>query len=127
MVGDFECSGEDIERDWVARTGCWSRTDWVLLTYEQVRAYELPATEGKSGDPRWPAFADRYGFDPRRPVQWEVEALEPAELQRLVLTAVDPYIDRYVLAWQVAREEGQRRALAAFLDGWDAAGGGAPS
>ncbi len=127
VVGDFDCSGEDIERDWVARTGCWSHTERVLLTYEQVRAYELPATEGKRGDPRWPAFARRYGFDPRRPVQWEVEALEPAELQRLVLAAVDPYIDRGVLARQIAREEEQRRALAAFLDGWDAAGGRAPS
>jgi hypothetical protein len=55
VVGDFDCSGEDIERDWVARTGCWSHTERVLLKYEQVRAYELPATEGKRGDPRWPA------------------------------------------------------------------------
>jgi hypothetical protein len=53
-----------------------------------------------------------------------VEALEPAELQRLVLAAVAPYIDRDVLARQIAREEEQRRALAAFLDGWNAAGGG---
>ncbi|MEU5116674.1 hypothetical protein AB0G64_34880 [Streptomyces longwoodensis] len=83
----------------------------------------MPATEGRHGDSRWPAFARRYGFDPRRPVQWEVEALEPAELQRLVLAVVD----RDVLARQIAREEEQRRALAAFLDGWDAAGGGAPS
>ncbi|MFH8894322.1 hypothetical protein [Streptomyces sp. NPDC017949] len=30
---------------------------------------------------------------PRLPGQWDVEALEPNELQRLVLTAVDPYID----------------------------------
>ncbi|TDU80679.1 hypothetical protein [Streptomyces sp. KS 21] len=44
VVGDFDCSGEDIERDWVARTGCWSRTERVLLTYDQVRAYGLPAT-----------------------------------------------------------------------------------
>ncbi|MEU2133179.1 hypothetical protein [Streptomyces sp. NPDC018352] len=99
----------------------------MLLTYEQVSAYGLPATEGKSGDPRWPAFARRYGFDPRRPVQWEVETLEPAELQRLVLTAVDPYIDRDVLARQIAREQEQRGALAAFLDGWDAAGGEIPT
>ncbi|WP_215140877.1 hypothetical protein [Streptomyces sp. ISL-44] len=59
VVGDFDCSGEDIERDWVERTGCWSEVTRVLLTYEQVRAYGLPATEGKSGDPRWPAFARR--------------------------------------------------------------------
>ncbi|MEU5757253.1 hypothetical protein [Streptomyces sp. NPDC047829] len=36
-------------------------------------------------------------------------------------------VDRDVLARQIAREEEQRRALAAFLDGWDAAGGGAPT
>ncbi|MEV8015265.1 hypothetical protein AB0O76_02665 [Streptomyces sp. NPDC086554] len=123
VVGDFDCSGEDIERDWVVRTGCWSRVTRVLLTYDQVRAYELPATEGKRGDPRWPAFADRYGFDPARPVQCEVEALEPDELQRLVLAAVDPYIDRAVLAEQITCEEEQRRVLADFLSGWDAAGG----
>ncbi|MFF8919035.1 hypothetical protein ACF08M_38500 [Streptomyces sp. NPDC015032] len=69
----------------------------------------------------------RHGLDPTHPVQWELEALEPAELQRLVLAAVDPFIDRTVLARQIAREEEQRRALAAFLDGWDAAGGGARS
>ncbi|GAA2325171.1 2Fe-2S iron-sulfur cluster-binding protein [Streptomyces cuspidosporus] len=108
----------------MARTGCWSHTERVLLSYEQVRAYELPATEGKHDDPRWPAFARRYGFDPRCPVRWEVEALESAELRRLVLTAVGPYIDRGILARQIGREEEQRRALAAFLDGWDAAGRG---
>jgi hypothetical protein len=123
-VGDFDCSGEDIERDWVVRTGCWSRTERVLLTYDQVHDYELPATEGKTGDPRWPAFARRYGFAPRCPVQWEVEALEPDELQRLVLAAVAPYVDRYVLARQIAREEDQRRTLAEFLDGWGTTGGG---
>ncbi|MFF3489638.1 hypothetical protein ACFYXC_41455 [Streptomyces sp. NPDC002701] len=96
------------------RTGCWSRTERALLTCEQVRSYELPATEGKHGDPRWPAFARRYGFDPVHSVQWQVEALEPDELQRLVLTALTPYVDRDILARQVTREEAQRRALAAL-------------
>jgi len=120
-VGDFDCSGEDVERDWAERTGCWSRVTRVLLTHDQVQWYALTATEGKRNDPRWPAFARRYGFDIDRPVQWEVEALEPDELQRLVLAAVDPYVDRDVLAEQVAREEQQRRALSDFLGGWGAA------
>ncbi|MEV0636327.1 hypothetical protein AB0I77_15405 [Streptomyces sp. NPDC050619] len=63
----------------------------------------------------------------KKPDDLPREALEPAELRRLVLAAVDLYIDRDALARQIAREEEQRRALAAFLDGWDAAGGGAPS
>ncbi|WP_381805709.1 hypothetical protein [Streptomyces niveus] len=56
-------------------------------------------------------------------MQWEVEALEPDELRRLVLAAVDPYVDRQVLAQQAARQEEQRRALASFVRGWGAAGG----
>lgn len=121
--GDFDCSGEDVERDWVERTGCWSRVTRVLLTRDQVRQYALPATTGKRDDPRWSAFARRYGFDIDHPVQWEVEALEPDELQRLVLAAVAPYVDRGVLAEQMDREEQQRRALFDFLGGWGAAGG----
>ncbi|MEU2469254.1 hypothetical protein ACN6LF_000823 [[Kitasatospora] papulosa] len=38
-------------------------------------------------------------------MQREVEALETAELQRLVLAAVDLYTDRDALALQIAREE----------------------
>ncbi|MEU9376483.1 hypothetical protein AB0D94_22285 [Streptomyces sp. NPDC048255] len=55
-------------------------------------------------------------------MQWEVEALDPDELQRLVLAAVDPYIDRDVLAQQIAREEQQRRALEDIVGRWGTAG-----
>ncbi|GAA0901010.1 hypothetical protein GCM10009574_088240 [Streptomyces asiaticus] len=105
-----------IERDWVARTACWSHVERILLTHDQVREYELPAAAGKAGDLRWAGFARRYGLDPGQPVQWEVEALDPIELQRLVLAAVDPYIDRAVLGDCIAAE--QRRRLRAFTDGW---------
>ena len=81
-VGDFDASGSDIERDWVARTDCWASVERVLLTHDQVREHELPPAEGKAGDPRWPAFARQHQLDPARPVQWEVEALDPAELRR---------------------------------------------
>ncbi|MCG0283997.1 hypothetical protein [Streptomyces sp. PSAA01] len=117
-VGDFDASGADIERDWVTRTACWSHVERILLTHDQVREYELPAAAGKAGDPRWTGFARRYGLDPGQPVQWEVEALDPIELQLLVLAAVDPYIDRAVLGDRIAAEERQRRQLRAFTDAW---------
>ncbi|MFE7779384.1 hypothetical protein ACFU5O_37100 [Streptomyces sp. NPDC057445] len=123
ICGDFDCSGADIERDWVARTSCWSKVERIVLTYEQTQAYELPAAAGKRDDPRWPAFARRYGFDVDRPVQWEVEALEPAELRRLVLEAVESHIDRSQLARQLAEEQRQRRQLADFLRQFDGSGG----
>ncbi|WP_018554513.1 MULTISPECIES: hypothetical protein [unclassified Streptomyces] len=117
-VGDFDCSGKDVERDWVARTQCWSEVHRVLLTREQTLAYRLPATEGKKSDPRWLAFADRHGFDRQRPVQWEVEALEPDELRRLVMGAVRPYIDREALGEVLSDEHRQRRELTEFLRRW---------
>ncbi|WP_395367032.1 hypothetical protein ACHGLA_36455 [Streptomyces sp. YH02] len=114
-LGDFDASGSDIERDWVERTACWARVERVLLTDGQIREYDLPPAEGKRNDPRWPQFARRYGFDIDRPVQWEVEALEPAELKRLVLDAVDTYLDREILAQVMAEEEQQRIRLSEIL------------
>ncbi|MFD0271077.1 hypothetical protein ACFVGY_31595 [Streptomyces sp. NPDC127106] len=117
-VGDFDASGADIERDWVARTACWTRVERVLLTHDQVRAYDLPAAAGKAGDPRWAGFARRYGLDPAQPVQWEVEALDPAELQRLVLNAVAPHVDQAVLNDVIAEEDRQRDRLREFTGQW---------
>ncbi|MFF0430058.1 transposase [Streptomyces sp. NPDC004520] len=49
--------------------------------------------------------------------EWQ---LEPDELQRLALVAVDPYVDRDVLARQIVREEQQRRALDGSVGRWGA-------
>ncbi|MET8748153.1 hypothetical protein [Streptomyces sp. NPDC004728] len=77
-----------------------------------------PQLQEKAGDPRWPGFARRYGLGADQPLQWEVEALDPTELQRLVLAAVVPYIDRRILTDRIAEEERQRGQLRAFTEGW---------
>lgn len=78
---------------------------------------ELPPTASKATDPRWAAWARRHGYDRRRSVQWEVEALDAAELQCLVLAAVERHVDRQALAAVVAEEARQRAALSAFVSG----------
>jgi hypothetical protein len=35
-AGDHDPSGEDIERDFIARTGCWKSTRRIALTSQQV-------------------------------------------------------------------------------------------
>ncbi|WP_327389040.1 hypothetical protein [Streptomyces sp. NBC_01207] len=45
-----------------------------------------------------------------------VEALDPAELQRLVLAAVAPYVDQARLDTRIAEEELQRGRLRAFTE-----------
>jgi hypothetical protein len=70
FIGDHDASGEAILADWMTRTaGCWSSVEQIALTHEQVAAYGLPAAPGKAADPRWPAFAARYGLDPAAPVR----------------------------------------------------------
>ncbi|WP_033401113.1 hypothetical protein [Actinokineospora enzanensis] len=115
-LGDLDASGEDIERDWVARTGCWTHVHRLAVTVEQ--ATDLPAADGKASDPRWPAFALRHGLDPTRPVQWEVEAIDPATLRGLLLDTVDGYVDAEQLGAVIAEEREQRAQLAAFLRTW---------
>lgn len=117
-VGDFDASGEEIEADFIARTGCWASVLRVALTARQVERYALPPADGKAADPRWPAFAERHGLARSEPVQWEVEALDPAELRRLVLEAVEPFVDRAALARQIEAEAEQRERIEQFLARW---------
>ncbi|WP_260848448.1 hypothetical protein [Streptomyces sp. SLBN-118] len=98
MIGDFDCSGEDIERDWVERTGCWSSVTRVLLTYEQVRAYG-PRRPRESAATRvgWASPAATVSTSSTRcSGRWR--RWSRPELRRLVLAAVDPCVDRAVLA-----------------------------
>ncbi|WP_406011831.1 hypothetical protein OG520_01225 [Streptomyces sp. NBC_00984] len=96
----------------------------MLLTYDRaVNECVLPATEGKRGDPRPPAFARRCGFDFDHSLQGEVEALEHVEPRRLVRATVDPHVDRAALAQQITREGQQHRALEESIGRWGTAGG----
>ncbi|WP_233414886.1 hypothetical protein [Streptomyces sp. N35] len=117
-VGDADASGEDVMRDWITRTNCWDHIEHIALTVDQARRLELPAAVGKSSDPRWPAFAARHGLDPGLPVQWEVEALDPAELRDIVWQILDRYTDRDVLAAVLSAEARERRQLEALYRAW---------
>jgi hypothetical protein len=88
-AGDFDPSGEDIDRDFVARTGCFDEVVRVALTPEQVDAYNLPPAPGKDKDRRAAAFTARHG----RLVQVELEALDPNDLRVLYEQALEPFWD----------------------------------
>ncbi|WP_229686938.1 hypothetical protein [Longimycelium tulufanense] len=115
-VGDWDASGEDIQRDWMKRTGCWSVARRLAVTKRQANG--LPSAPAKQGDPRWPKFAARHGYDVHNPVQWEVEALPPERLRRLVLAAVDRYLDRAQFNRVLDRERREQAELAAFVRQW---------
>ena len=51
-AGDFDPSGEDIDRDFTQRTDCWYEVRRIALNVAQVTEYELPPQPGKTSDSR---------------------------------------------------------------------------
>jgi hypothetical protein len=106
-AGDFDPSGEDIDRDFTARTGCWDEVRRVALTAEQVAQYGLPPQLGKATDSRAAGFLARHG----RLVQVELDALPPDILHQLYAEAIADFWrdDAYQAA--LTRERTDRRTL----------------
>jgi len=107
-AGDFDPSGEDIDRDFVARAGCFAEVVRVALSAAQVDAYGLPPALGKATDSRARQFVARHG----RPVQVELDALPPDTLRELYRDAIARYSDVSTYERAVAREAVERLELA---------------
>jgi hypothetical protein len=88
-AGDFDPSGEDIDRDFEERTDCWDKVIRVALSAAQVRQYGLPPNPGKATDSRAAGFVARHG----ELVQVELDALDPDDLRALFTEAIGGYWD----------------------------------
>lgn len=105
--GDFDPSGEDIDRDFVERSGCWSEVVRVALDADQVDTYGLPPAMGKATDSRASAFVARHGHL----VQVELDALPPDELRGLYATAIAARWDDDTYRQTLATEVAERAQL----------------
>lgn len=89
-AGDFDPSGEDIQRDFSERTDVFDRVIRIALTPEQIAEHDLPEQMGKATDTRAARFVAKHG----RLVQVELDALPPDVLQRLHAEAIEDYWDQ---------------------------------
>lgn len=110
--GDFEPTGEDIERDLAERTGfVFDEIVRVALTRDQIDTYNLPPQPGKTTDTRAGRFMAEHGE------QVELDALGPDTLQD------DLYLDRFADYWDedtdldaLDRENDERELLEQLAD-----------
>lgn len=107
-AGDFDPSGEDIDRDFIARAGGFDVIERVALTPEQVTEFDLPPQVGKANDARAAAFVARHG----RLIQVELDALPLSVLRDLYLSAFARFFDVAKFGQAVAAESANRRKLA---------------
>lgn len=112
-AGDFDPSGEDIDRDFEARSDCWDLVVRIALNADQVASYNLPPAMGKRTDSRSAAFEARHG----QLVQVELDALPPDDLRRLYQNAIDGYWDTSRYEQVLAREAEGKAALQAIAGG----------
>ena len=73
----------------------------IALTIEQVRRYKLIPNPTKIADPRSPKYHLLYGNE-----CWELDAIEPSELQRIVKESIIDFIDASL--WKLTIEQSKR-------------------
>jgi len=107
-AGDFDPSGEDIDRDFDERTQCWDYVHRVALLPEQIEEYNLPPAMGKASDSRAGAFIAKHG----ELIQVELDAIPPDTLRELYEEKIVEYWD--MDTWQdvMDREAEERESLA---------------
>lgn len=91
-VGDHDPSGLDMIRDIRERLDEFGveefEVDHVALTKEQVEEYKPPPNPAKITDPRAKWYISEHGSE-----SWELDALRPNDLERIVRKSVEKYID----------------------------------
>ncbi len=109
-LGDHDPSGEDMVRDIEDRLiefGVRNITVIKLaLTWEQIQEFEPPPNPVKLTDSRANSYQEKYGDE-----CWEVDALPPNELQRIIREAFEAEIDEEEMEKVKAREQKGKEAL----------------
>jgi hypothetical protein len=107
-AGDFDPTGEDVDRDFVERVDAFDDVRRIALNADQVKKYGLPPLPGKETDSRAAAFAARHG----QLMQVELDALDPDDLRALYADAIDDYWDDAAFDHVLDCERQERAALA---------------
>ena len=117
-LGDHDPSGKDMTRDIASRLemfiGGRVKLDRLALNMDQVEEYTPPPNPAKQTDSRFAAYLEEFGDE-----SWELDALEPTVLARLITEAVEGVRDDE--AWKQAQESERlhRGQLAAISANWE--------
>jgi hypothetical protein len=109
-VGDHDPSGLDMVRDINTRLTEFGLFDFevihVALTMEQIEEFNPPPNPAKITDPRAGAYISEHGDE-----SWELDALKPSDLERIVRGYAEEHIDQALFDDMVSTEEAHKEKL----------------
>lgn len=119
-LGDHDPSGIDMTRDNRERLELFTEylgdveVKRIALNKDQVDQYKPPPNPAKVTDSRAAAYIQRYGL-----VSWELDALEPRVMEKLIIDEIKPCIDFEV--WNDAgdQEDEMESVLGKLYSNWE--------
>lgn len=113
-LGDHDPYGIDMTRDIQERLEMFGADVYVkrvALTMNQVTTYNPPPNPAKITDSRCGKYIDQYGEE-----SWELDALEPQMLTKLITNEVTALRDDAIYQAICDREEAEKRELQTVAD-----------
>lgn len=117
-LGDHDPSGMDMTRDHVDRLAMFAR--WpvevrrLALNMDQIDRYGPPPNPAKETDSRSGPYIARFGDS-----SWELDALEPTVIDRLIEDEIETLVDRDAWDAAVAEEDRSKAVIRAISERWD--------
>ncbi len=119
-LGDHDPSGIDMSRDIEDRMSTFVYHNWnglgkfivhrIALNMDQVQSYNPPPNPAKATDSRFRDYQEKFGDE-----SWELDALEPGVLVKLITEEVLKYRDEKLWAEAVNKEARGRRTIQMIL------------
>lgn len=118
-LGDHDPSGIDMTRDIEDRLRMFTYPQHVevrriALTMAQIEEVDPPPNPAKLTDSRAEEYIATYGNE-----SWELDALDPEYIYRIIKEEIDPLIDQNLWAEAEARENEEKTAIREVTDRWD--------
>lgn len=82
------------------------RVDRIALNMDQIQQYNPPPNPAKITDTRAAGYIKEYGDK-----SWELDALEPIELDRLICKQIEIYLDRELYDMAKEKQEQERAEI----------------
>ena len=116
-LGDHDPSGIDMTRDIQDRLAMFetnAKVDRIALNMPQIEQHDPPPNPAKLTDSRCNGYIAEYGDQ-----SWELDALEPRVLDRLIRDEVENLTDEDARDLLLEQQEKEREQLQKVADEWN--------